>query len=69
MKIKEISALKPKSLHLCDKIFMASMADSWENHLLNGFYVTGISWCGQKIKADKYLSAVNERYKSVHRSS
>ena len=50
----------------CAKIFMASRADSWENHLLNGFDVTGISWCGQKIKADKYLSAVNERYRSVH---
>lgn len=68
-KSKKYLLWSQKSLHLCDKIFMASMADSWENHLLNGFYVTGISWCGQKIKADKYLSAVNERYKSVHRSS
>ena len=47
-------------------LWLPPTADSWENHLLNGFDVTGISWCGQKIKADKYLSAVNERYRSVH---
>ena len=36
-------------------LWLPPTADSWENHLLNGFDVTGISWCGHKIKADKYL--------------